>query len=136
MVAVSLYFSNAVGSVDFVPGSYVYLHWTGADISSVEFRALYVHVYNLLKRHELKGILADHRAMPAAPPAADRDWLLNEWLPKALAETGLARYAVLPMPDPAQRLHTDSVIGQLRQSLETAFFDDVDPAAAWLMAAE
>ncbi|SHL96507.1 hypothetical protein SAMN02746009_03712 [Hymenobacter psychrotolerans DSM 18569] len=60
LVPTRFYFPNAVGLIDHVPRTHVYLHWTGAPVSSVEFRALYVHICNLLQRHQLKAILADH----------------------------------------------------------------------------
>ncbi|MBF9239444.1 hypothetical protein I2I05_18775 [Hymenobacter sp. BT683] len=135
MVPTRFYFSNAVGAVDFVPQAYVYLHWTGAPLTSPEFRALYVHVRNLLQRHKLKAILADHHAMPEAPDEADRLWLLDQWLPQTLAETALARYAALPTPDPGHRLHTETVLDGLRRRLQVAVFDDLDQASAWLQEA-
>lgn len=123
-----------MGSVDFVPRSYVYLHWSGAPLTSAEFRALYVHARNLLERHALKAILADHHAMPAAPDAADREWLLGQWLPETTAATSLTRYAALPTPDPGRRLHTEQVLAGLRRHLQVGVFDDLDRARAWLQA--
>ena len=52
--------------------AYGYLHCSVAPMSSAELQALYVHAANLLQRYPLTGILADHRAMPAAPTATDR----------------------------------------------------------------
>ena len=130
------YFSNAVGSVDYVPDAYVYLHWSGAPLSSLEFRALYVHARNLLLRHRLPGILADHHAMPQAPSEADRTWLLQKWLPQAVAETPFVRYAVVPTPDPVNRLHTEAVIDALRKHVTVALFDDLETAVAWMATAE
>ncbi|GAB3860012.1 hypothetical protein GCM10028822_37490 [Hymenobacter terrigena] len=128
------YFSNAVGSVLYVPGSFVYLHWTGEALSSVELRALYVHARNLLLRHNLRRILADHRAMPAAFSEADRVWLLDEWFPHTTDEVPRVRYAALPSPDPQRRLHTDEVVQALRHYAEVALFDDIEQATAWLEA--
>jgi len=94
------YFSNAVGSVDLSPeDGYLHLHWSGAAMTGPEFRTLYVHAHNLLRRYHLRGILADHRAMsaaPAAPAAAAREWLLTTWLPAVLGDTTFERYAVVP----------------------------------------
>ncbi|WP_345236452.1 hypothetical protein [Hymenobacter saemangeumensis] len=132
MLTTRHYFANAVGSVDFVPKAYVYLHWSGKQLSSLEFRALYVHARNLLRRNRLTGILADHRAMPDAPAEADREWLLNEWLPQTMEESALARYAVLPAPAPENRLHTDHVLKDLRRYLTVKAFDDMDAAVAWV----
>jgi len=83
----------------------------------------------------LRGILADHRAMPNAPAAVDRDWLLTHWLPVTLEDTKLSRYAVVPSLEPAHRLHTPAVAEQLRQAITTAFFEEVPPAVDWLRAA-
>lgn len=133
MLSTHYYFSNAVGSVDYVPDhSYLYLHWSGAPMTGPEFRALYVHAHNLLRRYPLRGILADHRAMPAAPAAADRDWLLTIWLPAVLEDTSLARYAVVPTLEPAHRLHTPAVAEQLCRVLTAAFFEELPPAIDWL----
>ena len=132
MVRTQHYFSNAVGSVDYVPEAYVYLHWSGKPLSSVEFRALYVHARNPLERHQLKAILADHHAMPEAPTETDQAWLLEQWLPEAVAVSALSRYAVMPTPDPGRRLHTETVLEGLRRHLQVAVFDDLDQATAWL----
>src|SRR6476469_7796829 len=114
MLPTQNYFANAVGSVDFSPeDGYLHLHWSGAPMTSPEFRALYVHAHNLLRRFELRGVLADHRAMPAAPATEDREWLLETWLPAVLDDTAFERYAVVPTLEPEHRLHTPAVAEQL-----------------------
>ena len=129
------YFPNAVGSVLFVPGAFVYLHFSGEPMSSIELRALYVHAANLLARHSLGGILADHRAMPAALTPDDQDWLLTRWLPQTVGPPPPPIfYAVLPNPHAARRLHTDDVLRILRQHLTVGVFDDLERAADWLQA--
>ena len=126
------YFSNAVGSVLFVPDSFVYLHWTGEPLHSVELRALYVHARNLMLRYDLHRILADHRAMPGAFAPADRDWLLTDWFPHTTADIAHVRYAALPSPAPQRRLHTDEVVQALRRYATVALFGDVVSATSWL----
>jgi hypothetical protein len=129
------YFANAVGSVDYVlDDGYLHLHWSGTPMTGPEFRALYVHTHNLLRRYPLRGILADHRAMPAAPAAADRHWLLATWLPAVLADTHFERYAVVPTLEAAHRLHTPAVTEQVRRVVTTAFFEELPPAINWLRA--
>ncbi|GAB3876239.1 hypothetical protein GCM10028824_33610 [Hymenobacter segetis] len=128
------YFSNAVGSVLYVPGSFVYLHWTGEPLHSAELRALYVHARNLLLRYDLRRILADHRAMPAAFDEVDRDWLLTDWFPHTTEEIPRVRYAALPSPNPQRRLHTDDVVQALRHYAEVALFNDIASATSWLEA--
>ena len=127
------YFANAVGVVDYLPAHYIYLHWSGAPMSSLELRALYIHARNLLQRENLCCILADHRAMPAALTPADQQWLLHTWLPQALAETGYSHCAVLPTLNPTCRLHTPPVVAELQQQLQVNLFQDLDHAATWLL---
>ena len=135
MLPTQLYFSNAVGSVLFVPEAFAYLHFSGEPMSSPELRALYVHAANLLSRHALPGILADHRAMPAAFAPDDREWLLAEWLPHTVPPPPpTVRYAVLPSPSPTRRLHTDEVLRDLEQYLVVRVFENLDQAAEWLKA--
>lgn len=129
------YFSNALGSVQYVADAYVLLRWARQPLSSPEWRALYIHTRNLLAREGLSALLVDHRAVPAAPTAADQQWLLTRWLPDVAARTGVARYAALPAPDPICRLHTEAVVGDLRRYLTVALFDDPVQAEAWLRAA-
>lgn len=129
------YFSNAVGSVLYVPGSFVYLHWTGEPLHGPGLRALYVHARNLMLRYNLHRILADHRAMPDAFSPAERDWLLTDWFPHTVEEIPRVRYAALPSPDPQRRLHTDEVVRALRRYTDVALFDDPEAATAWLEAA-
>ena len=137
MLPTQLYFSNAVGSVLFVPESFAYLHFSGEPMSSPELRALYVHAANLLSRHALPGILADHRAMPTAFAATDREWLLTEWLPHTVPPPPpTIRYAVLPSPSPTRRLHTDEVLRDLEHYLIVGVFEDLDSAASWLKAGD
>lgn len=137
MLSTQLYFSNAVGSVLFVPGTFVYLHFSGEPMTGPELRALYVHAANLLARHGLTGILADHRAMPAAIAAPDREWLLTRWLPGTMPlPPPSVRYAVLPSPNPARRLHTEDVLRDLGHYMKVAVFENLDSAAAWLQSGD
>ncbi|MBO2011463.1 hypothetical protein [Hymenobacter negativus] len=133
MLSTQYYFSNAVGSVLFVPDSFVYLHFTGEPMSSIELRALYVHAANLLARYSLGGILADHRAMPAAFAKEDQDWLLTHWLPQTVSPPPPpVFYAVLPNSHPARRLHTDDVLQDLRRHVTVGVFEELEHAADWL----
>ena len=127
------YFANAVGAVDFVPADgYAHLHWSGTQLSGVEFRALHVHAHNLLLRFALPGLLADHRALPATLAPADHDWLLARWLPALLDETPVLRYAVLPALIPAHCPYPTAVRERVQALVSTAFFEALAPAVDWL----
>lgn len=128
------YFSNGLGTVEYLPDAYAHLRWSDQALSSPEWRALYVHVRNLLVRKALPGLLVDHRRAAAAPTTADQHWLLSQWLPDLVAHTPVARYAALPAADPACRLHTEAVVLDLRRYLTVALFDEPGPALSWLAA--
>lgn len=133
MSALHRFFSNAAGTVGFAPADgYALVRWTSAAPSSADFKAVYEHTADLLGRHRLAGLLADHRVMPEAPAPADRAWLLAEWLPQVLADTRLARYAVLTAPAYSKRLHTPDVALHFREALPTALFEELEAAVAWL----
>lgn len=133
MSALHPFSSNAAGAVGFAPADgYALVRWTSAAPGSAAFRALYEHTANLVGRHRLVGLLADHRVMSEAPDSADQQWLLAEWLPAVLAGTGLARYAVLMAPAYANRLHTPDVAQHFRDALPTAVFAAPEEAVAWL----
>ncbi|WP_460550236.1 hypothetical protein [Hymenobacter daeguensis] len=137
MLPTRLYFSNAVGSVLFVPDAFIYLHFSGEPMTSPELRALYVHAANLLARHGLTGILADHRAMPAAFEPPDREWLLTEWLPGTVPPPPpTIRYAVLPNPSPVRRLHTEDVLRELGHYVSVTVFESLEEAAASLQSGQ
>lgn len=120
----------------FVPGAFLYLHFSGEPMSSPELRALYVHAANSLARHGLRGILADHRAMPTAVEAADQHWLLTQWLPTTMPPPPPSiRYAVLPNPSPLRRLHTEAVLRNLGRYVQVAVFEELEAAAQWLQQA-
>lgn len=133
--AARYYFSNALGTIDFVPGAYACLRWSGQPLSSPELRALYVHARNALTSNRLTRLLVDHRAMPAAPAPADQRWLLTQWLPATAAHAPAIRYAALPAPEPSRRLHTEAVVRDLRRFLAVGLFNDAAQAVSWLQAA-
>ncbi|WP_324672753.1 hypothetical protein [Hymenobacter sp. GOD-10R] len=132
MLTTHHYFSNALGTLEYLPDSYVYLRWSGKAPTSLELRALYIHARNLLERTNLCCLLVDHRALPAAFDAADQEWLLTRWLPETTAHTHCNRYAVLPALEPTHRLHTDPVIAKFRCYFSVALFEDLNQATAWL----
>lgn len=134
MKIIQQYFSNAAGSVDYLPEEgYLYLYWTGAPVSSDEFRGLHAHAHHLLRQLALTGMLADYRALPIMLPLADQQWLVEEWLPKVVSDTPLRRYAALPAPEPSRRLHSWPVLVRVQHWLAATLFEDVSAAEAWLV---
>ncbi|WP_400193118.1 STAS/SEC14 domain-containing protein [Hymenobacter sp. B81] len=126
-----VYFRNAAGAVGAEPQAYVHLSWTGAPMSSGELRALYEQALSVLKQQRLNRILTDHRNMPPIAPI-DQQWLSEEWVPRAVSESGYAHCAVVQSQNVFNRLGTAQVVMQLQTPLEVKYFDTAEEAAAWL----
>ncbi|QKG59179.1 hypothetical protein GKZ68_21075 (plasmid) [Hymenobacter sp. BRD128] len=63
-------------------------------MDSGALRAVYEHALHLLKRAGLTKILTDHGQM-APFLAADREWMTRTWVPRAVAEAGYNRCAIV-----------------------------------------
>ena len=128
-----LYFNNALGRVyDYAP-DYVRIIWQTAPMTHLELRAVYEHTLHLLKRSGLRKVLSDHRLMPPYTPE-DRDWLLRNWVPRAVAEAGYSHCAVVQAEDVFNHETTLRMVAEVNQrtTLAVQYFDQLDPALTWL----
>ncbi|HEX8506686.1 MAG TPA: hypothetical protein VF630_15085 [Hymenobacter sp.] len=129
----TLYFNNALGRVYHCAPDYVRIDWQTAPMTRVELRAVYEHTLHLLKRGGLTKVLSDHRLMPPYTPE-DRDWLVRNWVPRAIREAGYARCAVVQAHNVFNRQATQQLVADAAQTgLVVQYFDELDPALAWLL---
>lgn len=133
--APSLYFHNALGRVLLhASAGYVRIEWQAAPMTSLELRAVYEHTLSLLRREGLTRVLTDHRDMPPYT-AADRDWLTTQWVPRAVAEVGYRRCAIVQAHAVFNHLATKQMVQELSSGpLEIQYFAEAEPAMAWLLA--
>ena len=130
--APSLYFHNALGRVELVPDAYVRITWQDAPMDSVALRAVYEHTLHLLLRTGLTRVLSDHARM-APFLAADREWMLRSWVPRAVAEAGYRRCAIVESTQVFNRLGTRHLAMELGPgTLTVAYFDEAPAADGWL----
>ena len=130
----TLYFNNALGRVYHYTPDYVRIDWQTAPMTRVDLRAVYEHTLHLLKRCGLHKVLSDHRLMLPYTPE-DRDWLLRDWVPRAVAEAGYSRCAVVQAHDVFNRQVTQQLAAEVSQrtALVVKYFDQLDPALSWLL---
>ncbi|GAA4028128.1 hypothetical protein GCM10022409_10210 [Hymenobacter glaciei] len=130
----TLYFNNALGRVyDYSP-DYVRIDWQTAPVTHQDLRAVYEHTLHLLKRSGLRRVLSDHRLMPPYTPE-DRDWLLREWVPRAIAEAGYSHCAVVQAHEAANRQTTQQLVEEAgKTALVVQCFAALHPALTWLLA--
>ena len=115
-----------------LPDAYVRIAWQDAPMDSGALRAVYEHALHLLIRSGLTKILPDHGQM-APFQAADRDWMLRTWVPRAVAEAGYRHCAIVESKQVFNRLGTRHLVMELGTStLAVAYFDEAAAADAWL----
>ena len=130
----TLYFNNALGRVYLYAPDYVRIDWQTAPMTRVDLRAVYEHTLHLLKRSGLRKVLSDHRLMPPYTPE-DRDWLMYNWVPRAMVEAGYSHCAVVQAHDVFNHETTQRMVAEVNQTglLTVQYFDQLDPALDWLL---
>ncbi|AWM34296.1 hypothetical protein [Hymenobacter nivis] len=132
MVARSVYFENAVGRVWEEPLHYLRLDYYAAPREEVAFRALLTHALHALVRRGWGKMLIDQRKM-APYSDAERAWMLDEWLPRAIREGGYRYGAVVLAENPFARVSMTRLSLAARELGNTyKTFDTEADAAAWL----
>lgn len=130
----TLYFNNALGRVYLYAPDYVRIDWQTAPMTRVDLRAVYEHTLHLLNRSGIRKVLSDHRLMPPYTPE-DREWLLHDWVPRAIEQTGYSHCAVVQAQDVFNHQTTQQLAAEVSQrtTLVVEYFDQLDPALTWLL---
>ncbi len=111
-----------------LPG--IVMVWRGYH-TSVAFRALNQQVLTALREHKASRILCNIRNFLLIG-AEDQRWLNNHWLPRAI-DTGLRHCAIVTPLYFFNRVAVGAVVERIDTSrLGVEYFDDVEPARAWL----
>lgn len=132
--APTLYFNNALGRVYLYAPDYVRIDWQNAPMPRMDLRAVYEHTLHLLKRSGLRKVLSDHRLMPSYT-REDRDWLLSDWVPRAVEEAGYSHCAVVQAQGVFDYQTTQYLAAEVSQrtTLVVEYFDQLAPAQTWLL---
>ncbi|HEX8506206.1 MAG TPA: hypothetical protein VF630_12625 [Hymenobacter sp.] len=130
----SLYFENSIGRIWEEPGEYLRLEYRPGVREAMQFRALLTHTAHALARQGWSKILVDQRSMAPFSPS-EQDWMTNEWLPRAVAESGYRYGAILVAEDVFARLATNQFVMASRKLPHTyRTFEKEGEATAWLLA--
>ncbi|SHM14286.1 hypothetical protein [Hymenobacter psychrotolerans] len=129
----SLYFHNRLAHVVELPGRYVRVEWLVAPMFSPDLRQVYEQTLLLLKEARLHKVLTDHQLLPAIMPR-DREWLVHDWVPRAVREAQYRCCAIVGSQDMYARLAATHLGRQAHRhmGLQIAHFSDCAAAAHWL----
>jgi hypothetical protein len=97
------------------------------------FQALLSHVTQLLARRADGCLLVDQRLMTPFTPE-EQEHVIQQWLPRTVAEGGYRYGAVLVAQNVFARLATATVIAAVRDlSITYQYFEQEAEAVSWLM---
>ena len=128
----SLYFENSIGRIWEEPEGYLRLEYCTGPRETAQFRALLTHVAQALSWRRWEKLLIDQRLMvPFAP--SEQQWMVTEWLPHAVNESGYRYGAILMAHDVFARLSMNELIFGSRDLAHTyRTFEVEEEAVAWL----
>lgn len=127
------YLHNAAAVISYHAAGYVQLDWTSVATSSQELKAIYEHLLQAMKYFGASKVMTVHGQRP--PMTQDvQQWLIEEWVPRAVAEVNYSCCAVVEAQTPLSRLAARTVGGGLLGLLRHAYFVEQEEAASWLTA--
>ena len=126
-------FENSVGRIWEEPEAYLRLEYRPGPREELQFRALLNHLAQALVRRGWDSVLVDQRAM--TPFSSDEQaWMMSQWLPRAVHESGYRCGAVVVAHNVFARLAMMQLVLGSRDLPHTyrTFENDAD-AVAWLL---
>ncbi|MCA8830331.1 hypothetical protein [Hymenobacter pini] len=128
----SLYFENKAGRLLEDPAGFLRVEWSSAERDDLVFRALFNHMVLALQRRSWHKILVDQRQMQAFT-TAEQQWIVQQWLPRAVQEGGYRYGAVVVAENVFARLATAYITTSVQNMpLVYRTFTEASEAAAWL----
>lgn len=126
------FFQNAAGQVLYnTEGGYVRLAWASGRIDQRELETFYEQALQLMHSTNTYKVLSDHgNRMPL--PTAAQQWLVTNWIPRAVQEVDFSYCAIVEGADPIHRLSTQSVVSTAPAAVLFKRFSAVAEADKWL----
>ncbi|MBF9238265.1 hypothetical protein I2I05_12745 [Hymenobacter sp. BT683] len=131
MIPTVHYFSNVAAVISYAPAGYVRLDWQPVPASASELRSIYEHVLRAMQHHRSTALMSVHNQRPPMP-ADVQEWLTQTWIPRAVAEVGYGRCAIVEATMPLSRLAARAVGIGLKGQLSYEFFATDTEADSWL----
>ncbi|MBX0290835.1 hypothetical protein K3G63_10320 [Hymenobacter sp. HSC-4F20] len=131
-LASPVYFENAAARICESPEGFAVVKWHKGIRKPEDFRAVLSQLDRLFRLRQWSKLLADQRDLTAFTEA-ERTWVLEEWLPRAVGE-GPYRYAAVLLPlDVFARLASKSVTAESHKKRLTYQFCETEAEAVkWL----
>lgn len=133
MIPALHYFRNAAATISYAPAGYIRLDWQPVPATSAELRAIYEHVLRAMLHHRATTLLTLHNNRPPLPPDVQA-WLTQDWMPRAVAEVGYGRCAIVEAEMPLSRLSAHPVGSNVRGQINYQYFGTEAAADTWLRA--
>ncbi|RPD44159.1 hypothetical protein DNI29_22445 [Hymenobacter sediminis] len=128
-----IYYENAVGRAVDDPLGFARLTYQPGLREPDTFSSLLGHVTRLLARRGDGGLLVDQRRMSPFT-AAEQRLVIEQWLPRAVAEGGYRFGAVILAEDAFARLATRTVTTAVREMpMRYQYFEQEADAITWLL---
>lgn len=129
----TIYFKNTIGCLWEEPGGYLRLDYYAGPREEVQFRALLTHARQAMQRRGWSRMLVNQQQMSPFTPG-EETWMVNEWLPQAVRESGYRHGAVLVAHDVFARLAMTGLVMTSRKLGHTyRNFEEEKEAIAWLL---
>lgn len=129
----TIYFKNNVGCVWEEPTGYLRLEYYSGPRLEAQFRALLTHGRQALQRHGWSRMLVNQQQMSPFT-TAEESWMMNEWLPLAVQESGYRYGAVVVAHDVFARLAMTGIVMASRKLGHTyRNFEHEKEAVEWLL---
>ena len=129
----TLYFQSLAGKLYYQPAGYVRLAWAQDRIALDVIQAFYEQALALLLSTGVRRILSDHGQRAPLSTAA-QEWLITNWIPRAMRLANTHHCAIVEGADPMHRLSTQSVVSAAPKAFIFRRFDVIEAAERWLLA--
>ena len=130
----TIYFKNNAGCIWEESQAYIRLDYYAGPREDGQFQALLTHARQAMQRRGWSRMLVNQKEMSPFT-AKQESWMVNEWLPLAVEESGYRFGAIIVARDVFARLATNSlVMGSRRLGHLYRNFEQENEAIAWLLA--
>ena len=128
----SLLFDNPAGQLLADPAGFIQLRWAATPRTLADTQALLTHLASAFRQRGTGKALAYQVDMHPFSPA-EQAWIMQEWLPTAVRESGYRYGAIVVSADIYARLATAFITTNVQGlPLRYRSFDDEATATAWL----
>ncbi len=129
-----VYYENPVGRAVDDPMGFARLTYQAGQRSHGSFIALLGEVRRLMAERKDGYLLVDQRLMSPFTPD-EQGYVIQQWLPRLVADAGYRFGAILVAQDVFARLATATVVAAVRDlPITYQFFEQESEAVTWLIA--